>query len=338
MRTLLFGILALIVLLVGVGFALPATHRVVVTEEIDAPAATVFAQLNNLRRYSLWAVRLESDANARVTFPGSRIGTGAAMSWDGPVIGGGTMTIVGSEPHRRVNMRINAGEPGEASATFRLEPGVGTTIVTWRFEIDYGLNIVGRYFAGLLGRVIARDNRRSIAKLKELAENLPPEDFGDLDIEHVNVPAEQIAYLRVTSSPQPAAIAATMRESFFEILTFIDREDLAEAGPPLAITRSFDGSRLNFDAGIPVDGVDESTPRDGTGVRIASTYAGPVVRVRHVGSYEALAATHRQINAYLTAHGIERNGAFWESYTSDPSLVPEAELETLVYYPVTTGE
>lgn len=338
MRTVIFAVLGLIMLLVGVGFVLPPTHRVVVAREIDAPAATVFAQLNDFRRYALWAIRLKSDANARITFSGNRTGTAAAMSWDGPVIGSGKIVIVDSVPHERVDMRINAGEPGEAFATFDLEPGVGTTIVTWRFEIDYGVNIVGRYFAGLLGRVIARDNQQSLANLEELAENLPPDDFGDLDIEHVKVEATQIAYLRVTSSPQSGAIAETMREAYLDILTFIDGEGLAEAGPPLSITRSFSGTKLTFDAAIPVRGVDDSTPRDGTGVRIGSTYTGPVIRVRHVGSYESLAETHRKISAYLTAHGIERNGAFWESYTSDPSLVPEEDLETVVYYPVRAGE
>ncbi len=338
MRILVFGVLAAIALLVGIGFAVPPSHRVVVSAEIDAPAATVFAQLNDFRRYSLWAIRLESDANARVTFYGNKTGAGAAMSWDGPIIGSGTMTILNSVPHERVDMRINAGEPGEASATFQLAPGVGTTILNWSFEVDYGMNIVGRYFAGLLGRVIARDNQRSLQSLAELAENLPPDDFGDLDVEHIEVPAEQIAYLRVTSSPQPGAIAETMRKAYLDILTFIDREGLREAGPPLAITRSYSGSTLTFDAGIPVLGVDASTTREGSEVQIAPTYSGSAIRVRHVGSYESLAATHRKINAYLTAHGIERNGAFWESYTSDPSLVPEPELQTLVYYPVKAGE
>ena len=32
--------------------------------------------------------------------------------------------------------------------------------------------------------------------------------------------------------------------------------------------------------------------------------------------------------------GIERNGDAWESYVSDPAKVPEAELVTLIYYPV----
>ena len=44
--------------------------------------------------------------------------------------------------------------------------------------------------------------------------------------------------------------------------------------------------------------------------------------------------THRKISAYLAAHGIERNGAAWESYVSDPGDVPEEQLITYVYYPI----
>ena len=36
----------------------------------------------------------------------------------------------------------------------------------------------------------------------------------------------------------------------------------------------------------------------------------------------------------LAAHGIERNGASWESYVSDPGDVPEKDLLTYVYYPI----
>ena len=76
----------------------------------------------------------------------------------------------------------------------------------------------------------------------------------------------------------------------------------------MSITRTFVGAELLFDAGIPVRGVTEDTPRESNGVRIGATYGGPVIRVRHVGSYRDLSVTHRKIAAYLAAHGIERNG------------------------------
>ena len=89
-----------------------------------------------------------------------------------------------------------------------------------------------------------------------------------------------------------------------------------------------------FDAAIPVRGVTADTPRDGTGVRLGFTHEGLVIRVGHVGSYRRLTATHRKISAYLAALGIERDGAAWESYVSDPRDVTEDELLTYVYYPI----
>jgi effector-binding domain-containing protein len=145
-----------------------------------------------------------------------------------------------------------------------------------------------------------------------------------------------IAYLPTRARREPGAIAEAMGKAYFEILNFIDDNNLDDAGAPLAITRTFAGAEMMFDAAIPVRGITDATPGEGPGVRIGKTYGGPVVRVRHVGSYRDLTATHRKIAAYLAAHGIERNGASWESYVSDPAKVAEQDLLTYVYYPIVT--
>jgi effector-binding domain-containing protein len=256
------------------------------------------------------------------------------MTWDGAIIGNGTEVITESRPFEYVAIAMNPGEPGEAKSWFRLSPGVGTTLVTWGFEADYGMNIVGRYFASMLGGVVARDYNDGLAELKELAESLPGADFSDIEIEHIVVEASDIAYLPTTSRPEPAAIAEAMGRAYFQILNFIDENGLSDAGAPLSITRDFSGSELLFDAAIPVRGLTDTTPRNTTGVRIGRSYAGPVIRVRHVGSYRNLTTTHRKISAYLAALDIERKGAAWESYVSDPGKVPESELLTYVYYPI----
>ena len=258
------------------------------------------------------------------------------MTWDGAIIGSGNQVITKSQPHEYVEIAMSPGEAGEARTWFQLTPGVGTTIVTWGFEADYGLNIVGRYFASMLGGVVARDYHEGLAALGELAESLPGADFSDIEIEHIVVAADDIAYLSATSRPEPAAIAEAMGKAYFQILNFIDKNDLTDAGAPLSITRDFSGSELAFDAAIPVRGLTDSTPRNTTGVKIGKIYAGQVIRVRHVGSYRLLATTHRKISAYLAALGISRNGAAWESYVSDPGKVPEDELLTYVYYPIRT--
>ena len=334
MQKILYGIIAFVALLILIGFALPRTHRVEISVEIDAPRATVFALVNDFRRFAEWAPWTETDPNVRFMYSGNPRGTGATVTWDGAILGTGTQTIVESRPYDYVGIVMSPGEPGEARSWFRLTPGVGTTEVRWGFEADYGMNIVGRYFSSMLGSVVAREYEVGLQRLKELAESLPAADFSDLEIEHLVVEPVDIAYLPTHSRPEPAALSKAMGAAYFEILGFIDAYGLQDAGAPLSITKAFVGAELLFDAGIPVRGVTEDTPRESNGVRIGSTYGGPVIRVRHVGSYRELSATHRKIAAYLAALGIERNGDAWESYVSDPGKVPEKELLTLIYYPV----
>jgi effector-binding domain-containing protein len=333
-QKLIYGIGAFLALLIIIGFALPRTHQIEVDIEIDAHQATVFALVNDFRRFSLWAPWADMDPNARFLYSGANRGEGAIITWDGAIIGSGNQVITESRPFDYVGIAISPGESGEAKSWFRLSPGVGTTIVTWGFEADYGINIVGRYFASMLGGVVARDYHDGLIELKELAESLPSADFSDVVIEHIVVKPADIAFIPATSAPQPEAISDALGDAYFQILGFIDDNNLSDAGAPLSIAREFSGATLVFDAAIPVKGVSEDTPRDGNGVRISQTYGGPVIRVRHTGSYKLLTGTHRKISAYLAALGIERGGAAWESYVSDPGKVPEDELLTFVYYPI----
>jgi effector-binding domain-containing protein len=333
-QRVLYGILAALLAVALIGFAIPRTHTIEVSTEIDAPQATVFALVNDFRRFTLWAPWGDTDPNARFIYSGSIRGAGATVTWDGTVLGSGTQTITESRPFEYVGIVISPGEPGESRSWFRLEPGTGTTIIHWGFEADYGMNIVGRYFASMLGSVVAREYETGLTGLKELAESLPAGDFSDVEIEHLIVEPVEIAYLPTQSRPEPAATADALGRAYFEILNFIDENDLQDAGAPLSIMRTFVGSDLLFDAAIPVRGLTEETPRDSSGVKIGSTYGGAVIRVRHIGPYRNLAATHRKITAYLAALGIERNGSAWESYVSDPAKVAEQDLLTYVYYPV----
>jgi effector-binding domain-containing protein len=336
MQKILYAVAGLIVVLILIGLTIPRHARGEVTTDIDANPATVFALVNDLHRVALWSPLLDADPNARVVHSGPARGVGATMTWDGAIIGTGTQVITESRPFELVATSINPGESGEARTWIDLSDTAAGTAVTWRFETDYGYNVVGRFFGLVFAGVVQRDYSAGLASLKELAETLPRADFSDLEIEQLAVDAIDIAYLPTTSVPEPAAISEAMGDAYFEILSFIDRHALSEAGAPLSIARSFSGSELLFDAAIPVRGITESTPRDGATVRIGQTYAGAVIRVRHIGSYRTLGSTHRKIAAYLAALGIERAGDAWESYVSDPTKVAESELLTFIYYPISS--
>ncbi len=334
MKKRLLSLSGIILFIVGVGIILPS--RVVVERHIliDTHAATIFALLNDFNQVTKWLPMLGGDANAQIDISGPARGVDASISWNGHIIGQGRQTIIESVPYEKITTEFDLGGRIPATITFALSSEKGMTRVAWRHAREFGFNLAGRYFGLVLGPIVGPQQEQGLKQLKALAENLPRADFSGMEFEHIVVEASDIAYRRATSIPEATAISEAMGDAYYSVLRFIDEYGLAEAGAPLSITRTFSGSELVFDAAIPVRGISEATPRSGAAVKIGRTYAGPVIRVQHIGSYRTLGRTHDKIAAYLAALGIARNGDAWETYVSDPTRTDEADLLTYVYYPI----
>lgn len=331
-RKILVAAGSLVLLLVVVAVFLPSEGRVTRQMSVDAPAATVFTLLNDFRRRREWSPQLA--LREQLEFEGPAGGVGARIIWNGD---GASETIVESVPFERVVSEIESGDE-KLRSSFLIEETGGGTIVRWTVEAEFGIDLVARY-RGLFGdRLEGPGYMAELGALREMAERLPRADFSNLEIERLHIEPQQIAWLRTRSLPSAAAASEAMGKAYFEILGFIDRQGLREAGPPLAISRSFTDGRIVFDAAIPVSGELAGPPPAESGVQLGITYGGPVVRAAHRGSYATLGQTHEKIVAWLAAHGIERNGDAWESYVSDPARTPESDLVTHVYYPVSNDD
>ncbi len=335
MQRIVYAALGLVGAVLLAGLLIPRILEVETDLVIDAPASVLFVQADSLSRLVLWAPPAENDSTAVLRFSGPGRGEGATLAWTSSTAGSGTMAVAESIPYQYVSYVLNRGEPGQAVSWLELESVAGGTRVTRGFEHDYGYNLVGRYFGLLWRGVVERDHQLSLERLKALAEALPRADFADLDAEHLEVEARKIAYMSITAEPDTAAVSEALGAAYLDILTDIETRGLRTAGAPRAILRGYEGARRRVDAAIPVNA--EAEPAGGTarsGVRFGTSYAGRAVLVRHTGSYKLLGDTHRKFKSYLAALGLERNGAPWETYVTDPGKTPERELMTEIYYPV----
>ena len=181
MKTLPYAVLGFIAALFLIGLALPR-HAVVETSiRTDAQPATVFALINDFRNVSLWTTRYDADPNVRLVYRGPQRGVGATVRWDSALIGSGTEVIVESRPFESVVTTVNPGEPGESSNRYRIT-AVGTgTMLTWRFETDYGFNVLARFMALLVRGVLEKELADGIENLAALAESQPRTDVGDIE-------------------------------------------------------------------------------------------------------------------------------------------------------------
>lgn len=334
----MYGLGAIVVAVVIVGVFLPSKGQVHREIMIDAPPATVFAVLNDLRRVQDWSPWIEDEPDAQVDVSVPASGAGAQLHWDGRRLGRGGQTIVESVSNRLVVAQLDLAQGRTLQATFEITRADAGSNVRWTCERQFGINLVARYKGLFFESGTGKRIERGLENIRTLVESLPRADWSDIEIERLVVAPQPIVYLTETSAPNAAAISEAMGDAYFRILGFIDQHGLQEAGAPLSISRRFSGAEFVFDAAIPVRGISDETPQSLNGVQLGVTYEGPAIRGRHIGSYRDLSRTHEKIAAYLAVHGIARAGDAWESYVSDPARTPESQLVTDIYYPVSRAD
>jgi effector-binding domain-containing protein len=335
-KKLFFVLVAVVLILVVIGFLLPRQRHVERAIFIDAPPCVVFSQVNGFRHFNDWSPWVAVMPDAQYSFEGPDFGVGSTMRWSTtePRPESGSQTIVASTPYEQVDAEIDFGGRGSSQIAYLLEPKDGGTMLTWSFETDFGINLLGRFWGLLLDRQLGPLFAQGLTNLKRIAEELPNVDWSGMEIGITEVPSKTIAYFTGSSDTVPDDISAALGAAYGRVAMFISANGLQIDGQPIAVTNYWDERGYGFDAGIPVSG----TPARGAGpdspVRMGETYGGRVVRAVHVGPYTDLEETYHIVEAFAKAHQLEANGRSWDVFVSDPGDTPEEDLITEIYYPV----
>jgi len=335
-KRVFFALIAVLVILVVIGFLLPRQRHVERSVLIDAPPSVVFSQINGFTHFNDWSPWVAVMPDAEYTLEGPEFGVGSKMSWSAtaPRPETGSQTIVASTPYERVDIELDFGGKGSAQSTYLLHEADGGTKLTWSFDTDFGINLLGRYWGLLLDRQLGPLYAQGLTNLKRIAEELPKVDWSGLEIGITEVPSKTIAYFSGSSGRDADEVGTALGAAYGRVAMFITANQLQIDGQPIAIANFWDDRGYGFDAGIPVSG----TPARGAGpespVRMGETYGGRVVRAVHIGPYIGLVETYRIVEAFMIAHKLEPNGRSWNMFVSDPGDTSEEELVTEIYQPV----
>jgi len=175
-------VLVVLVLLLGGAAAYVATrpdaYHVERSTTVEAPPATVFAQIDDLSVWKEWSPWEKKDPAMKRTLSATTSGVGASYSWAGnKEVGKGKMTITDSRPGEKVVEKLEFIEPfqSQAEITFKMAAeGPAATKVTWAMDGKH--NFISKAFSVVkpMDGMIGKDFEEGLAGLKKVAEAKKP--------------------------------------------------------------------------------------------------------------------------------------------------------------------
>lgn len=135
LKWMLLGVAVVVAVFAIVVALQPSDFRIERSATVRAPAAAVFAQVNDFHNWLAWSPWEKLDPQLKRTYEGPAAGAGATYAWQGNKdVGEGRMTIVDSRPGELVRIRLEFFKPFAATNTaeFSFKPSSdGGTAVTW---------------------------------------------------------------------------------------------------------------------------------------------------------------------------------------------------------------
>jgi uncharacterized protein YndB with AHSA1/START domain len=153
----------------------PADFRVTRTATIAAPAAAVFAQVNDSHNWQAWSPWEKMDPAMKRTYEGAPVGRGAIYAWVGnKEVGEGRMTVTESRPNELIRIKLEFVKPFRATnvAEFSFEPRGDQTAVTWTMTGEKNFLTKAIHLFMNIDRMVGGSFETGLAQMKALVEGV----------------------------------------------------------------------------------------------------------------------------------------------------------------------
>jgi hypothetical protein len=172
LKKILLALVVLIAAFAGVVAMQPSEFMVERTATINAPAADVFAHVNELRKWDAWSPWAKLDPDAKVGFEGPPAGPGSVFTWSSEKIGEGRMTVAESRPDEQIKLDLEFVKPfeGKSSSEFTFKPEGNQTAVTWVMSAHH--DFIGKAMCLIMNgrKMMGGEMEKGLAQLKGVAE------------------------------------------------------------------------------------------------------------------------------------------------------------------------
>ena len=150
----------------------PDEFRVERSLRIAVPADELWPLVSELRAFNRWNPYERKDPLIKGQYAGAASGIGSRYSWASDKVGTGSLEIIGLQPGRSVQMKLDFLKPFEAhnQAEFALRPTPdGATDVSWRMHgpANFMSKLIGVFID--MDKMVGRDFEDGLQNLRDIS-------------------------------------------------------------------------------------------------------------------------------------------------------------------------
>lgn len=171
MKKILIFVVGLIALFLVFALFLPSSYHVKRNVTINASIETVFNNVANFNNYLQWNPWSKMDPEARNSISGNGNQAGDSWSWDGQVVGKGSLTYVEINELESIKSKLVFTAPREDTADdlWEFEKNGEATKVIWTMKGHLAYPI-GRFMGFFLDDMLGEDMEKGLTNLKDFSE------------------------------------------------------------------------------------------------------------------------------------------------------------------------
>jgi uncharacterized protein YndB with AHSA1/START domain len=198
---------------------------------INAPLATVYAQVADLHHWNAWNPWLAEGTRPSVSEPGNA--TGSRWSWDSARAGKGQVTHLKLQDQKSIAQRIGLQHPFavQGKSSWQFTERAGQTEVRWSLRARVGFSV--RAFSQTIQQSLALDVRYG---LDRLARSVEPAGAPGYAIQHIGV--REVAdsrYVYQTYEGPITGLPAAVARTTETLRQQLNAQGAAPTGAPMAV-------------------------------------------------------------------------------------------------------
>ena len=331
----IFFLLLIIIIAFAIYIAVqPSSFSFERSKTINAPASLIYNKVNDYKEWPSFSPWLELEKEAILTYGDKTSGVDASYSWNGEVLGEGSMKTISEVENKSISQHLSFIKPfkSESDINWTFTPTDEGTKVTWAMEGDQDfMTKMYTTFSGSIEKNTAPSFERGLFKLDSIVQN----DMKKYNIVIDKEPTTHSGgyYIYNTTSCKFDDFETKMKEMLPKVRMYAQKNNITMAGAPFILYHKWDeeNNAVMFSCCVPTTARVITTESD---ILTGQLQPFKAIKTTLKGDYDNLKEAWDKAMAFIPENGytISENGPMIESYLTDPMRTPNpADWKTEIY-------